>query len=79
MKTSKSCPKCQKSEIYTNQGLTKRGDRAILPLSSFGRLFITTYICAECGYIEEYVENEELNNEKKMIKLRKNWKALNKS
>jgi len=74
MKEHKYCPKCQGTEIYTDAGLTKRGDRCSLPVSSWTKLFVDTYLCANCGYIEEYVTSGELRDEKALSKLRENWK-----
>ena len=71
-----TCPKCQGKEIYTDEGLPKRGDRTSIAISSWHKLFIATYICKGCGYIEEFVEDEYLMDEKKMDKLQDNWKKL---
>lgn len=74
MKENKCCPKCQGKEIYTDAGLPKGGDRCFLPVSNWSKIFIDTYICANCGYIEEYAKPSDLNNEKVLRKLRENWK-----
>jgi len=54
MKNTRNCPKCECTEIYTNKEITKRGDRSSIGVT--GRFFIDTYICSNCGFIEEYVE-----------------------
>lgn len=74
MKTTAKCPKCDGTEIYSNEGQAKSGDRVIIPISSWSRLFVSTYICAHCGYLEEYVETQDLKDDKKMAKLKENWK-----
>lgn len=76
MKHSKICPKCQGTEIYTNAGMSKSGDRVRIPISGMVSLFTEVYICRSCGYIEEYIEPEDLNNEKKMKKLEEKFKRL---
>lgn len=74
MKTTKSCPKCQSTEIYTNEGHSKQGDRARFQISSFSTALISSYICTSCGFIEEYLENDDLNDQKKMLKLKEKWR-----
>ncbi|UKN00758.1 hypothetical protein K6119_13560 [Paracrocinitomix mangrovi] len=73
MKNSKTCPKCGGTEIYTDAGNPKRGDRTSIPITSWGKLFLAVYICAGCGYLEEYVEQDDLSNSDKMDKLKKNF------
>ena len=73
MKTSGKCPKCNSNEIYCDAELPKRGDRASIAISSWSKLFIDVYVCISCGYVEEYVENNDLNDSKKMEKLKSNW------
>jgi len=77
MKNTKKCPKCNGHEIYTNEGRMKQGERAGLHLGGVRRFLISSYICAGCGFIEEYIENDDLQNEKKMSKLKDKWKPLN--
>lgn len=74
MKQTGICPKCEGQEIYTDADCTKRGDRASIGFSSWKKYFIDTYICMNCGFIEEYVEKEDLLNEKKFQELKLNWK-----
>lgn len=76
MKESKCCPKCNGTEIYTDRGLAKRGDRTSIAISSWSKLFLDTYVCLECGYLEEYVEDEYLKDPKKMAKAKENWRKL---
>ena len=77
MKSSGICPKCESKEIYSDEFQAKRGDRARLGISSWTQLSVSTYICADCGYIEEYVNHQDLKDSKKMDKLRSEWKARN--
>lgn len=74
MKTSKICPKCQGTAIYTDAGMSKSGDRSYLPISSWSKLFLDTYVCQSCGFVEEYARDTDLKDEDKMKKLRENWK-----
>ena len=75
MRDSKQCPKCKATEIYTDEGITKRGDRASLGVDSWTRIFVATYVCMTCGYIEEYIDKEYME-EKKLDRFRKNWERL---
>lgn len=76
MKTTQQCPKCQSKEIYTDAGLTKRGDRCSIPVTSWTKLFVDTYVCLNCGFIEEYVTGSELQNEKNLSKVRETFKRI---
>lgn len=77
MKDSKICPKCQGNSIYTDASLSKAGDRCYFPISSWSKLFVDVYVCTDCGYVEEYVSERELKDQKTMDKLRENWKKHN--
>ncbi len=77
MKNSNKCPKCGSTEIYTDEGLTKSGSRAGIGISNWTRLIIDIYLCSNCGFMEEYIEKEDLQDSKKMEKLKENWKKKN--
>ncbi|MEZ4936954.1 MAG: hypothetical protein R2799_05115 [Crocinitomicaceae bacterium] len=70
------CPKCQSTEIYTD-GTSKRGDRSSIPISSWKKFFIDTYACFICGYIEEYIEKDDLKDQSKISRAREDWKKVN--
>lgn len=76
MKTTGVCPKCQGS-VYTNKGNSNYGDRCAMMGGGSNRLFIEVYACFNCGYIEEYIVKEDLENEKKMNKISDKWKKVN--
>lgn len=42
---------------------------------SFDRIFLDTYICIECGYFEEVIAKEELD-EKMITNIKKNLKKV---
>jgi predicted nucleic-acid-binding Zn-ribbon protein len=77
MKSTGICPKCNSRELYTNTGLVKRGDRSLLAISNWKSLFIDVYICATCGFMEEYIAARELENPSTLEKLRTFWKKVN--
>ena len=76
MKTSKQCPKCQSKEIYTNAQTRKAGDRARIPVDTWRGLMIDIYCCLHCGFIEEYISENDLKNDKLMWRTKKNFKAV---
>jgi len=60
---SGACPKCGEREVYTTAGkLLKRGERMILSVSSWNKIFLDTYICTNCGHFEEYVSDTDLHD-----------------
>ncbi len=74
MKMTNTCSKCKSNEIYTDQGKVKRGDRTALQIGNFSWLFLDVYVCLNCGYVEEYVQDKDLKDAKNMAALKKNWK-----
>jgi hypothetical protein len=56
------CVKCDSATVYEvdTSGYSKRG----IIISSWGEAGITYFVCANCGYAEEYVLDE-----KKRIKI----------
>jgi hypothetical protein len=70
------CPKCSGNEIYTDKLNQKAGQRCLLPLGgplSFSRLFLDCYICSACGYLEDYINDADLNDAKKIDKVKETW------
>lgn len=74
MKATGKCPKCSGTTIYTDAGITKRGERSSIGISSWTKLFIDVYICSDCGFTEEYICDEDLHSSKKRDKLASEWK-----
>lgn len=73
MKKTGKCPKCESEKIYTDCGQMKRGERCSVAISSWKQLILDTYLCTECGYIEEYVRAEDLKDETKSKKIVESW------
>lgn len=76
MRNEKKCPKCGGTEIYSDNGLSKSGDRSAINISNWKRLFIATYICLDCGYLEEYADSAELKDKKLLDKIKENWRKI---
>ena len=49
------CPKCGAQTVHVGKGGGYRGGVVIAP---FTRSQITMYICTNCGYLEEYLEQQ---------------------
>ena len=73
---SGKCPKCTSGEVYTTHNITKRGERMIIPVTGFKRIFLDYYMSISCGYFEEYVPQDDLKDEKLMNKLKENWERV---
>jgi predicted nucleic-acid-binding Zn-ribbon protein len=74
MKNSGTCPKCGSRDIYTDKKNLKRGDRCSIAVSSWVKIFIDTYVCISCGYIEEYAVKLDEN---KLGKIKSDWSRVN--
>lgn len=59
MKFTCCCPKCQNSEIAIIEGGAFKGN--IYNTLSFGlsTVYLTRYVCTDCGYTENYVDDPE--------------------
>jgi DNA-directed RNA polymerase subunit RPC12/RpoP len=59
-----SCSKCGSSNIAKVKN--KAEARAVmLGKTAFGLIHPTSYICKDCGYIEEYLEDKDLEKLRK--------------
>ncbi len=59
MKRTGSCPKCQGTEVFRiATGANGTGHVAVF-LGGFKAIKATRYICAACGFCEEYFEESE--------------------
>lgn len=70
------CPVCEGNNVFTNKGMTKQGERIIIPVTSFRSVHADVYLCISCGYIQEFAEKENLQDEKMMAKLKEKWKRV---
>ena len=67
------CPKCASKEVYSDNSATKRGERMIIPITGFKRLYLDSYICLSCGYVEEWIAEKDLKDRKMVEKVKENW------
>ena len=76
MKKTKTCPKCKGTEIFTNEGMLKRGDRSSIVVSAWSSFTVAVYVCVKCGFFEEYADEISFNREKLSASLEKEWKRI---
>lgn len=70
MKNSKCCPKCHSENIVRvpdNPARYASGNNIYTTnMTLFGKIPVIRYVCCNCGYVENWVENQhELNEIKK--------------
>ena len=72
------CPKCNSDEVYTSKNKKKFGHRSYLIVSPFSvNIALDTYVCAACGYVEDYLNEKIINNNSKHIKkLKDKWQKV---
>ncbi|MBO5915260.1 MAG: hypothetical protein J6Q72_07915 [Clostridia bacterium] len=66
MKHSHSCPKCNGQNILAARGETQAygiGDNVRAGIAK--QAIVTKYVCTDCGYIEEWLDKDELEKLKK--------------
>ncbi|MGH4049903.1 MAG: hypothetical protein ACREVX_00865 [Clostridium sp.] len=62
MKNTKPCSKCNSKNIIRipgNIGSFGSGNNIIWGIFRRDGVKVTKYLCCECGYIEEWIDNEE--------------------
>ena len=62
MKTIKTCSKCNSRniiEIPDKFGAFGSGNNIAWVISGFNGVKVTRYLCCECGYSEEWIDNKE--------------------
>ena len=51
---SGTCPKCASTDVRFKKGYTQRG---YIMLGFLSSTRLVDYICPDCGYVEQYLEN----------------------
>ena len=44
--------------------------------SGWARFFVDTDICTFCGFFEEYIQDDDLRDVKKMSKMKAGWRKI---
>jgi predicted nucleic-acid-binding Zn-ribbon protein len=62
MQKSKTCPKCKNTEIISIPGEVRAfgaGNNISVGASIFSAVKVTRYLCASCGFSEEWIESAD--------------------
>lgn len=62
MKNTSICPKCHSSGIIRipgNVGAYGTGDNIKAGFTNFSAVKVTRYLCASCGYTEEWIDDPD--------------------
>ncbi len=71
MKNSKKCPKCQSTDIVRVPGMAMQGGNNIpAGLTWFNAVKVARYLCASCGFSEEWVDSAD-----DIAKVKKKYRA----
>ncbi len=68
MKNMNSCPKCQSRDILNipgNAGAYGSGNNIQVGWSNFSAVLVNRYICCNCGYSEEWIDEKDIAKLKK--------------
>jgi len=60
MRNTRSCPKCRSTDILRIPGKSGAygvGNNISVGVSIFSAVLVTRYLCASCGFSEEWVDN----------------------
>ncbi len=59
MKLNGKCPKCQSSQIIRIPVVFRTGNDNIIPAGGLKYPKVTRYVCENCGFTEEWIDNFE--------------------
>jgi len=59
MRNSSECPKCQSSDIVQIRQPGPYANNIVTGMTLFSLANITRYLCAACGFTEEWVESAD--------------------
>ncbi|HRO07687.1 MAG TPA: hypothetical protein PK611_00405 [Saprospiraceae bacterium] len=57
MKISNTCPKCLGNQIAVIEGGTFKGNVYNTISLTFNVIYLTRYVCTQCGYCENYIDS----------------------
>lgn len=62
MRSSKTCPKCQSTDIVRIPGIAGAfgaGNNIMVGMSILSAVKVTRYLCAACGFCEEWIDSAD--------------------
>ncbi|WP_308749253.1 hypothetical protein [uncultured Anaerococcus sp.] len=71
MKNSNKCPKCGSSDIIKipgHAGAYGSGNNIMVGMTIKSAVLVDRYLCADCGYSEEWVDTDYIDKIKKKFK-----------
>ncbi len=69
MKYKKVCPKCGSSSIVRFESeLGAYGTGNYISVSALKNVYIHRYVCCDCGYVEEWIDKDDLKRIKESKK-----------
>lgn len=71
MKYTKTCPKCYSTDLVRiegNAGAYGSGNNIMIGATIFSAIKVHRYLCCDCGYSEEWIDKEDLNEVKQSRK-----------
>jgi predicted nucleic-acid-binding Zn-ribbon protein len=71
------CPKCGGKDVYSDKDKARHNERGFMMVSPATGYKIDTYVCLNCGYFEEYFNDEEFKDEKTKKKMLEKWTKIN--
>lgn len=63
MKVSNTCPKCQSQNIIRfdgSAGAYGAGNNIMIGTTIFSAVNVNRYVCCDCGFVEEWIDEHEL-------------------
>lgn len=67
MKNTKTCPKCGGNKILRVDGqcgVYGVGNNIPTGMTIFGAVMVNRYLCADCGYSEEWIDKDDIEKVK---------------
>ncbi len=74
MKNTKTCPKCNSTDILRFDGSSGPygvGNNIQAGVTVFSAVNVNSYVCASCGYVEEWVDTADLKRLKESKKAKR--------
>lgn len=74
MKNTKKCPKCSSADIVRIDGYAGAygsGNNVMVGASIFSAVNVNRYVCCNCGFTEEWIDNEDIEKVKNSKKAKR--------
>lgn len=72
MKNTQLCPKCEANNIIKVPFRNVVGQDAV-KLGVLNFVYLNYYICADCGYTEQWVDNQKSLDKLKLKSVKRDW------